>query len=207
MTRGVLGVGVGLATALLLAGCGGSGGEDEATTAAPAVEAAGADDAAASPASGDAPPTKAPAGEAADGKVTAGPAPAAAAAAGEEAQFRRLISDYLDTYAENVGGGWPRARGVADEIAAVNAGQEHRWRVDLQRGRTYAFIGACDNECNNVDLVVEDASGREVGRDDLTDDYPLVQITPSASGQYTARIMLVTCTIEPCYVGGRLLQQ
>lgn len=207
MTRGLLGVGAGLAAVLLLAGCDRSGGEDEATTEAPAAEAPAADDGAAPAAPGDAPPAKAPAGDAADGKVTSGPAPAAAAAAGEEAQFHRLISGYLDTYAENVGGGWPRARGVADEIAAINAGQEHRWRVDLERGRTYAFVGACDNECDNVDLVVEDASGREVGRDDLTDDYPLVQFTPPASGRYTARIMLVTCTVEPCYVGGRLLQR
>ena len=207
MTRGVLGAGAGLAAALMLASCGG-GGEDEATAEAPEVAAATADAAAAPPAGDDATSGEAPPAADTGGKVTPGTTPApVAAAAGEEAQFHRLISGYLDNYAQHVGGGWPRARGVADEIAAIDAGQEHRWRVDLERGRTYAFVGACDNECDDVDIIVEDPSGREVGRDDLTDDFPVVQLSPAASGRYTARLVLVTCTIEPCYVGGRLLQQ
>lgn len=198
MTRSWAGVGVGLAAAVLLSGCD-RGGEAEAPTVDATVEAE-------QPAAdADQPPVKAPADETAGIKDPL--AAPAASSAGEAQHFRALVSGYLDSYAEAVAGDWPRVRGVDDSIAAIHTGREHRWQVNLQRGQTYAFVGACDNECDNVDLVVEDPSGREVGSDVLPDDYPVVQLTPSVSGRYTARIVLVSCTIEPCYVGGRLLQR
>lgn len=213
MTRGVVlgGVALGVMASLALTGCNRTGEAPEAT------EAAATEDGAASTEDGASAPGAAAQGEvaetpAADSKIEPGaagaaaPAPAASNRPGE-AEFERLISGYLDTYAADAAGGWPRARGVNDVVVAINAGQEYRWPVTLQRGQTYAFVGACDNECNDVDIVVEDASGREVASDVLTDDYPVVQYEPTASGRYTARIVLVTCTIEPCYVGGRLLQQ
>ncbi|WP_296817688.1 hypothetical protein [Brevundimonas sp.] len=122
------------------------------------------------------------------------------------AEFANLMTQYLDHYVENFGQGFSRY-GQADVVTALQAGSDYRWNVNLEGGRTYRFFGACDNDCNDVDIIVEDANGREIASDVLTDDYPVVTIAPSASGRYTARILLVNCTVEPCFVGGRVLRQ
>lgn len=121
-------------------------------------------------------------------------------------EFAQLMSDYLDHYVSQYGQGLRRA-GPADVVTALRAGQEYRWTVNLEQGGNYGFFGACDNDCTDVDIIVEDANGREVASDVLTDDYPVVGIQNATAGRYTARILLVSCSVEPCFVGGRLLRQ
>lgn len=191
--------------ALVVAGC--NRGGDETS------ETAGGETAAGETASGEAPDPdgRLPAeGAAIGGKPQTGDAGGAATMGGGgdiDPQFAQLISRYLDSYHQQMAAGVPQAPGVGDEIAALRPGGEHRWSVRLDGGRQYGVVGACDNECDDVDLLLEDPSGQVVASDLLTDDYPLVQVTPPSSGVYTVRIRLVTCTIEPCYVGARLLRQ
>ena len=122
-------------------------------------------------------------------------------------EFAQLMVQYLDYYQENFAAGGGSA-GVQDVATGLRAGGEYRWNVGtLRGGQTYTFLGACDNDCSDVDIIVEDENGINVGEDLLTDDYPVVTITPRRDGPFTARILLVNCSIEPCYVGGRVLQQ
>jgi hypothetical protein len=129
------------------------------------------------------------------------------AGGGAPPEFQTLITGYLDSYSEQMASGWPRAQGVADAVTGLSAGSEHRWQVRLSAGVGYAFIGACDNECSDVDLILEDENGVQVDTDVLPDDYPLVEVTPRSDGVYTARIVLKSCSIGPCYVGARLLRR
>jgi hypothetical protein len=122
-------------------------------------------------------------------------------------EFQSLITGYLDRYAQEMANGWSQVQTVPDVITALQLNNEHRWQVSLRGGQTYGFIGACDNECSNVDLILEDASGAQIKTDVLTDDYPLVDFTPQADGVYTLRIQLKACTIAPCYVGARLVRR
>lgn len=123
------------------------------------------------------------------------------------AEFAQLMDRYLDYYVENMGQGTGPS-GVQDVVTGLRAGSEYRWNVGtLRGGQTYAFFGACDDDCSDVDIIVEDENGIEVGSDTLVDDYPVVVITPRYDGPFTARILLVNCQIEPCYVGGRVVQQ
>ena len=71
----------------------------------------------------------------------------------------------------------------------------------------YRILAACDQDCTDVDIIVEDGAGIEVGRDVALDDHPVVTITPRVDGPFSVRIGLVNCEIEPCYVAGRVLQQ
>lgn len=162
--------------------------------------------------SGDAPDPGLP-GDRKGGGATADdgaePAPRGPSGGGEPtpADFAELISSYLDNYAEELAAGYTPAQGLSDEIIGLQAGGEHDWSVRLRRGTDYRIVGACDNECNDVDLILLDAQGREIDSDLLTDDYPIVSVRPESDSRYTVRIRLVTCTIEPCYVGARVLQQ
>lgn len=59
-------------------------------------------------------------------------------------------------------------------------------------GTTY-FIGVCDENCRDLDLIVRDASGREVGRDEEVDDVPIVAVETRA-GTYTVEVSMADCT-------------
>lgn len=121
------------------------------------------------------------------------------------AEFQTLVTSYLDRYAAQMAQGWPRVDGVPDTVVGLQPNGEHRLQVRLRAGRHYGFIGACDNECSNLDFILEDGSGAQVASDVLDDDYPLVEVTPQMDGVYTLRIQLKTCTIGPCYVAARLV--
>ena len=122
-------------------------------------------------------------------------------------EFHTLITNYLNDYSRQLAQGWPQVQGVPDAVTGLSLNSEHRWQVRLRAGQAYAFIGACDNECSNVDLVLEDGAGATIDTDVLADDYPLVAVTPSADGVYTLRIQLKSCTVAPCYVGARLVRR
>ena len=121
--------------------------------------------------------------------------------------FADQLSGYLDHYQQEMA---PNARraGQRDVITGLQAGGEYRWNLGtLRRGQTYVILGACDQDCTDVDLFLEDGSGAQLGEDTATDDYPIITVTPGRDGPFTARIALVNCSVEPCYVAGRLLQQ
>ncbi len=78
--------------------------------------------------------------------------------------------------------------------------------VDLDRNSFYCGF-ACDQDCTDVDLFVEDSRGQQIGQDIALDDHPFIELTPGRDEQFTVRIRLVNCEVEPCYVAGRVLQQ
>ena len=125
----------------------------------------------------------------------------------EREQLRQLATGYLDGSAPNLAPGYTTANGIADDVVALQPGQTHNWTVNLQQGVTYRIIGACDNECSNLDLELVDAAGAKVDEDIATDDHPVVDVTPAVAGAYTVRATMKTCTVAPCYTGLRALQR
>lgn len=125
----------------------------------------------------------------------------------QDQQLQQLVKGYLDNYQEHMGQGMSPVAGVSDQISAIQPGHDYRWQVNLAGGTQYRVVGACDNECNNVDIELIDGTGAVVASDKAPDDRPVVNFTPASNGQYIVRLMLQTCTVGPCYVGARVLQQ
>lgn len=123
----------------------------------------------------------------------------------QEVALRQLVGRYLDATQTQYGAGMVPAPGFQDGIADLQPGGDARWQLHLQAGTPYRIIGACDNECSNVDLELIDSSGAVVASDALPDDYPIVDHTPAAAGIYQIRVMMMTCTLAPCYAGARVL--
>ncbi|MDX2275242.1 MAG: PPC domain-containing protein [Hyphomonadaceae bacterium] len=92
----------------------------------------------------------------------------------------------------------------ADFIEAIDTtGDGYRQSFSLAAGRAYLFQGACDQDCSDVDLEVLGPNGASLGQDVATDDRPVVAFTAPRAGEYTVRVWLAQCSVEPCYVGLR----
>jgi hypothetical protein len=122
------------------------------------------------------------------------------------AQLEAMIRDLLTQSATQLAPGFRQDSGIPEMITAINLNQSpNNQQVNLVAGADYRIVGVCDAECNNVDVELIDPSGVVAASDVLPDDVPLVAFRPTIAGTYTIRTHLRTCTVEPCYVGTRVL--
>jgi hypothetical protein len=70
-------------------------------------------------------------------------------------------------------------------------------RVSLQAGRNYSIVAVCDEDCDDIDLLVISETGQPIGADlDLGADAR-VDIKPVWSGDYVVRVMAPGCIRSP----------
>lgn len=67
-------------------------------------------------------------------------------------------------------------------------------------GEVIYFIGVCDEGCSNLDMIVRDPSGREVGRDFRDDDVPAIAVNRATAGDYSVEVSMTGCTGQ-CHWG------
>lgn len=117
-----------------------------------------------------------------------------------------VLAELNDAGAAHLAAGYQQMGEDAIEAIAIE-GDGHRQTVRLQAGHSYLFQGACDQDCTDVDMEVFDADGTQLAQDVATDDRPQVALTPTATGDYTVRVFLAQCSVEPCFVGLRAYQR
>ena len=64
----------------------------------------------------------------------------------------------------------------------VATGASESVTVELEGGREYRFVGKCDADCSDLDFQLYDGSGALVDSDLLTDDVPVISVSPRRSG-------------------------
>lgn len=72
-------------------------------------------------------------------------------------------------------------------------------RIAVSADSATMFVGLCDNDCSDLDLVLLDGGGGVVDSDTLADDYPIV--TAQQPGSYTLEVRMKVCTAAPCRYG------
>jgi hypothetical protein len=84
--------------------------------------------------------------------------------------------------------------------ALANGGSE---MVDLELdvGMEYQIMGACDEDCTDLDFTLYDGSGNVIDSDMLEDDVPIVSVTVTHSGVFRVRVSMAACSAEPCRYG------
>ena len=87
------------------------------------------------------------------------------------------------------------------EIDGLDVDEEDTFSVTLEADRAYAFVGACDADCSDIDFWLYDEAGDLLDADTSTDDVPIVRVTPGASGPFQIRVRMIECAVEPCYYG------
>lgn len=73
--------------------------------------------------------------------------------------------------------------------------------IQLRAGRTYKFVGVCDTDCSDLDLILNYENGEEAVRDTLTDDVPIIEFSPRTTGLYNLTVRMYECSVSPCRYG------
>ena len=72
-------------------------------------------------------------------------------------------------------------------------------------GNDYALMGACDNDCSNLDLKVYDTSGTLQLQDVAADDTPVLTFTANSTGRDRVEVVMAACSRNPCFYGVQLM--
>ena len=73
--------------------------------------------------------------------------------------------------------------------------------LNLDAGKAYEIWGVCDQDCSDIDMVLYDENDNEVDSDLLTDDKPLVEVTPRHSATFRIKVTMANCRANPCRYG------
>lgn len=73
--------------------------------------------------------------------------------------------------------------------------------VNLVSGTSYALVGVCDEDCQDLDLRLYDENNNLISSDTDSDDFPVVSVTPRWSGQYQLQATMYNCSTSYCYYG------
>ncbi|MBI5480034.1 MAG: hypothetical protein HY906_14300 [Deltaproteobacteria bacterium] len=97
-------------------------------------------------------------------------------------------------------------RGVTFMGALLRPKAFINWRMQMEAGTRYAFLGGGDDGASDVDLAVIDANGQTLARDQLADAKPVVDFTPRQTGVHVVRMTLAQAS-GPAFCALAVLRQ
>ena len=97
------------------------------------------------------------------------------------------------------------ARAIVQPGGSLRDDETTDHSMDVVGGNQYALMGACDNDCTDVDLKIFDQSGALLMQDIAVDDTPVLLFTANGSGRYRVQVIMATCNRSPCYYGVQLM--
>ncbi len=98
-------------------------------------------------------------------------------------------------FAELPGSGYSLVDIAQTELLAASG--ESMVSVTLTPGSDYVILGVCDNDCLDLDLALM-KGGMELDKDTTTDDWPLLRVTPTSSGNYQVKVTMYNCSTGVC---------
>ena len=99
------------------------------------------------------------------------------------------VSEYEDYYLVNY------------IIGAIDDGESDTWNFPFESSNDYIITAACDYDCSDIDITIQDSYGNVIAEDVETDDQPFVEFSPRSSGVYEIVIEMYECSANPCYFG------
>ena len=93
------------------------------------------------------------------------------------------------------------------KTGSLNNGASTTVTLTLVSGREYVILGACDDDCGDLDLRLYDASGTEIDEDVEIDAVPFVTASGSQGASFTVEVLMVECSSEPCFWGLGVFEQ
>ena len=125
---------------------------------------------------------------------------AATTSAAAQNTYQQQIRSQMANHTQTV-----RQQGYSPEreliTGSLNDDASEGMRLNLQGGTRYVIIGACDNDCSDVDLRIWAPDGTKMDEDILTDDTPILEFVAPVTGQYRLSVEMPSCRQNPCYWG------
>jgi hypothetical protein len=127
-----------------------------------------------------------------------------------EEDYRRQVTQYVNnSYATRS----MLAYGFHDNALNVgyvvdSPGTHYDVLYRLKRGYAYAFVGACDSDCKDIDLAVYGPNGNKIAEHTASDDNPSIWLFIVEDGDYRVRATVPTCNAPVgCYVAVKLMSK
>ncbi|MEB3274267.1 MAG: protein kinase domain-containing protein [Prochlorothrix sp.] len=85
--------------------------------------------------------------------------------------------------------------------STLEGGQRETLTVYLEEGQQYSIVGACDEDCSDLDLVLYDDNNNEIDTDTEPDDFPIVEVSPAWSATFSVEVHMYNCSTPNCVYG------
>jgi tetratricopeptide (TPR) repeat protein len=86
-------------------------------------------------------------------------------------------------------------------IGSLNNNTYKEIAYTLQAGGHYLLVGICDDDCSDLDLKLYDGNHKLIAEDTDSDDTPSIAVTAGSSGRFYLRVIMATCSLDPCRFG------
>lgn len=83
--------------------------------------------------------------------------------------------------------------------SSLDEGESETFTLDVDGGKDYRMISLCDEDCDDIDIYLEDMNGNVIDEDISLNDAPVVGLTAKGESRYRIRVHMYSCSIEPCY--------
>ena len=86
-------------------------------------------------------------------------------------------------------------------IGPLNTEESEWFVVELRAGATYDFVGTCDEDCSQLQVLLRNPTGSDVAIDRSSESLPRLQFTPRDPGAYRLQVTMAACRLNPCWYG------
>jgi hypothetical protein len=90
---------------------------------------------------------------------------------------------------------------VALRVGMLNTDESESFLLPLRAGTSYVVVGACDEDCSRLGLVISDLASHELAADRASGNAAIVRITVRETASYRVRTTMESCGMNPCRYG------
>ena len=83
---------------------------------------------------------------------------------------------------------------------SLEEGEDEEFEMRVRAGQTYIFVGVCDENCSDLDIVITDEDGDELESDVELDDTPMVVLEAKQTARITVKVSMAGCS-DDCHYG------
>lgn len=84
-------------------------------------------------------------------------------------------------------------------FSSLDDGESETFTIDVDGGKDYRMIALCDEDCDDIDIYLENVNGDVLDEDTSLNDAPIVSLTSKGESRYRLRVRMYSCSLEPCY--------
>jgi len=128
--------------------------------------------------------------------LTALPAPALT----QGKRWERQVRAQLDRTITVLQGSSPGSVRIVT-VGPLNLEESESLVIQVHAGATYDIVGACDEDCSELHLLLSTASGNDLAVDRSSENLPVLRFRPRDSGAYRVRVTMAACRVSPCWFG------